>query len=727
MSGNNTCSWFFDALFSKHHPCTLRIPDTLVLVTGESRHLLRCDSKGKICTVPRPSVNHFIETIAERYPCGGADYTGLVVVIHAEGKTPQMLTIPEWDNWVKRSTVDNTAIASLALIQCFAGKSRPMENPLKTDKPMPHAVSCNAQILAKYTCRNTKQTIKVLCELANPAILVGSYANESRKTPQYITCKSSGLRELVTRATHAAITQIEGTRGVKIKAASLKFVTGEMEPVLVWGSVEDCMDESLMKFSNRPEDNEEIDLNAAEIVEGYEPFIRKADLCHGDFCVVEDIRKKSIRISKERVMATQVVPFRTIALARLEQKQEVNYFAPQRKVSKDKNKKQERVFHAKRLSGLPQGTADKDNECSNSFVDPNMPKDLDRNYKLAPAVLMGSAFDRMHSTEFYKSVGVCERCFLAYDKITQQRDQITSALLRRLQDKEHMERATKHADSISLARWKKSTADQNVCGLSFKCRLGHAHDGPCNSQVTKEAEAEGIKRVTELLGSRKSIASVKGLPTRAKIDPTLYGVEAGSCQQFPGQKPSEPGPTGKWFKGAVQKKTRRPASAASCRSRSSSKQSSSMAALTANGRCPGNRRRSVSRAEAINRLSQGVPASDDFFTVKPKRVSAGARHPEDGIGSTPRLMASLEQFSREHRSLCSLGLNGHRTTTSAVVRAEIRGHVRAKRGKDVALADLHKIAETAGSSSSLPPHLQEFYSIENGSKEPLAFFSGSVF
>ena len=35
--------------------------------------------------------------------------------------------------------------------------------------------------------------------------------------------------------------QIEGTRGVKIKAASLKFVTGEMEPVLVWGSVEDCM------------------------------------------------------------------------------------------------------------------------------------------------------------------------------------------------------------------------------------------------------------------------------------------------------------------------------------------------------------------------------------------------------------------------------------------------------------------------------------------------------
>ena len=105
-------SWFFDALFSKHHPCTLRIPDTvsttllpsillplivalqLVLVTGESRHLLRCDSKAKICTVPRPSVNHFIETIAERYPCGGADYTGLVVVIHAEGKTPQMLTIP---------------------------------------------------------------------------------------------------------------------------------------------------------------------------------------------------------------------------------------------------------------------------------------------------------------------------------------------------------------------------------------------------------------------------------------------------------------------------------------------------------------------------------------------------------------------------------------------------------------------------------------------------------
>ena len=206
-----------------------------------------------------------------------------------------------------------------------------------------------------------------------------------------------------------------------------------------------------------------------------------------------------------------------------------------------------------------------------------------------------------------------------------------------------------------------------------------------------------------------------------------YWNLAGSCQQFPGQKPSEPGPTGKWFKGAVQKKTRRPASAASCRSRSSSKQSSSMAALTANGRCPGNRRRSVSRAEAINRLSQGVPASDDFFTVKPKRVSAGARHPEDGIGSTPRLMASLEQFSREHRSLCSLGLNGHRTTTSAVVRAEIRGHVRAKRGKDVALADLHKIAETAGSSSSLPPHLQEFYSIESGSKEPLAFFSGSVF
>ena len=80
-----------------------------------------------------------------------------------------------------------------------------------------------------------------------------------------------------------------------------------------------------------------------------------------------------------------------------------------------------------------------------------------------------------------------------------------------------MERATKHADSISLARyvfilqpnhccigevglverarfqifccthrlgqmevccrWKKSSADQNVCGLSFKCRLGHAHDG----------------------------------------------------------------------------------------------------------------------------------------------------------------------------------------------------------------------------------------------------------
>ena len=113
-------------------------------------------------------------------------------------------------------------------------------------------------------------------------------------------------------------------------------------------------------------------------------------------------------------------------MARLEQKQEVNYFAPQRKVSKDKNKKQERVFHAKRLSGLPQGTADKDNECSNSFVDPNMPKDLDRNYKLAPAVLMGSAFDRMHSTEFYKSVGVCERCFLAYDKITQQRDQVTA-------------------------------------------------------------------------------------------------------------------------------------------------------------------------------------------------------------------------------------------------------------------------------------------------------------
>ena len=37
-------------------------------------------------------------------------------------------------------------------------------------------------------------------------------------------------------------------------------------------------DESLMKFSNRPEDNEEIDLNAAEIVEGYEPFIRKVNL-----------------------------------------------------------------------------------------------------------------------------------------------------------------------------------------------------------------------------------------------------------------------------------------------------------------------------------------------------------------------------------------------------------------------------------------------------------------
>ena len=51
--------------------------------------------------------------------------------------------------------------------------------------------------------------------------------------------------------------------------------------------------------------------------------------------------------------------------------------------------------------------------------------------------------------------------------------------------------------------------------------------GPCNSQVTKEAEAEGIQRVTKLLGSRQSIASVKGLPTRAKIDPTLYGVEAG--------------------------------------------------------------------------------------------------------------------------------------------------------------------------------------------------------
>ena len=33
-----------------------------------------------------------------------------------------------------------------------------------------------------------------------------------------------------------------------------------------------------MKFSNRPEDNEEIDLNAAEIVEGYEPFIRKVNL-----------------------------------------------------------------------------------------------------------------------------------------------------------------------------------------------------------------------------------------------------------------------------------------------------------------------------------------------------------------------------------------------------------------------------------------------------------------
>ena len=42
-------------------------------------------------------------------------------------------------------------------------------------------------------------------------------------------------------------------------------------------------DEPLMKFSNRPEDNEEIDLNAAEIVEGYEPFIRKVNLsiCSG--------------------------------------------------------------------------------------------------------------------------------------------------------------------------------------------------------------------------------------------------------------------------------------------------------------------------------------------------------------------------------------------------------------------------------------------------------------
>ena len=32
----------------------------------------------------------------------------------------------------------------------------------------------------------------------------------------------------------------------------------------------------------------------------------QADLCHGDFCVVEDIRKKSIRISKERVMVPTI-------------------------------------------------------------------------------------------------------------------------------------------------------------------------------------------------------------------------------------------------------------------------------------------------------------------------------------------------------------------------------------------------------------------------------------
>eukprot|EP00656_Telonema_subtile_P020491 TRINITY_DN2160_c0_g1_i6.p1 TRINITY_DN2160_c0_g1~~TRINITY_DN2160_c0_g1_i6.p1 ORF type:complete len:603 (+),score=79.60 TRINITY_DN2160_c0_g1_i6:227-2035(+) len=593
-----SCAWFFESLYSKAHPCRLLIPETLVRGSGEPL-LLYCDVKGNICAKPRASINHMADHILAQFP---ADSPDLCAVAHLNsGQKPLMMTVPEFEEWMRISSKDQTTEQSLALLQVFLGNCRSCENPVYQEKPLPHAVTSNAAIVAKYTYRNSRRDVKVLCQLKDSSITRGFAAaaaeEDDSQAKAYVTCKAAFLRNQITSATVAAITQVEGTRGMRVGKATLKFVAGRMTPRLVWGAVEAMKEDVQLAFGKRLDDN---GLEEEEEEPVVQKHWRKTDLCQGDFCTQRN---------GEPSLVTHQVAFRAIALARVEEKAMVNYFAPARSAGGDW-------------------------------------EDAAKDFRITPAILMGSALEDCHSADFYRTVGVCEQCFLTYDDISLRRDKIQKGLTTHIEE-QNLKRVSLNMADQRLRRNSNSAYD---CGINYWCKLGHGHPGECSTlQNDRQVQDREARHTT--LTRRSNFILPSALPKSRQarrdfdpIPPDLTKIKAAEVRWIARQqKGAERNPKGA---GTKRLPARRPMSAA---------------------------RRSVSAADAVERLTKGLPSTDDVFTRRPASAKVGRANvkrcdgPVDLI-STPRLMASLDDFARAHRSVSYTHLRAHETVLDLVCR-----------------------------------------------------------
>ena len=150
-------------------------------------------------------------------------------------------------------------------------------------------------------------------------------------------------------------------------------------------------------------------------------------------------------------------------------------------------------------------------------------------------------------------------------------------------------------------------------------------------------------------------------------------------------------------------------------------------------------RKKVPKTDRPNRLTNGIPASEDIFTAAVRKRPSSAKTQRivdlsqgDGrveLISTPRLMASLQGFVREHRSLRSVGLTGLPASSGALFRVGARAKVRESlnTNRPISTREIHEMVEEASAAVELPAHLQRGINEPTSSGPPLTFYGGDLF